>query len=241
MLSFIYYLYTFTICTIVLLLSALALLVTFPFDRRRVIVHELSRFLVKTFFAVPPHWKYSVEGTENIDPAKAYVIIINHSAMIDIPAFYFVPLQFRWVSKDAVFLFPFFGQFLLLHGDIAIKRGHASEAMRKVIMKGCKWLKRGVCVCIFPEGTRSKDGEIHRFKSGAFALAKAADVEVLPVVMTGTKTLIRPNYLFNWHNEIKIRILPPVTTDRINDTDQKILAEEVRGQMAAALNEIRAK
>lgn len=241
MLTLIFYIYTFIICTLMLLLSALALLVTFPFDKRRYVVHELSRFLVRIFYAVPPHWKHSVEGAENAEPGKAYVIIINHRSMVDIPAFYFAPLQFRWVSKDTVFWFPFFGQFLLLHGDIAIKRGHASEAMRKVINKGCKWLRRGVCVCIFPEGTRSKDGEIHRFKAGAFALAKEAGVEILPVVMDGTNTMFKKQLLFNWHNEIKIKILPPVSTQRLNTVDQKVLAEEVREQMAAALNELRSK
>lgn len=239
MLSLIYYVYTFAICTLMLVLSALALLVTFPFDKRRFVVHELSRMLVKMFYAPPPRWKQRVEGVENIDPAKSYVIVMNHQSMVDIPAFYFAPLQFRWVSKKSVFWFPFFGQFLFLHGDIAIERGRASEAMRKVVHKGRKWLGKGVSVVIFPEGTRSKDGEIHRFKAGAFALAKEAGVEMLPIVMDGSTTLIRPNFLFNWHNELKIRILPPVSTERINTTDQKELAEEVREQMREALKAIR--
>ena len=239
MLTFLFYIYTFVICTVMLLLSALALLVTFPFDRQRKVVHELSRLLVKMFYAVPPRWQQRVEGVENIDPSKAYVVVMNHQSMVDIPAFYHVPLQFRWVSKRSVFWFPFFGQFLFLHGDIAIERGRASDAMRKVITKGCKWLRRGVCVVIFPEGTRSKDGEIHRFKSGAFALAKEAGTEILPIVMDGSKSMLCNGIFFNWHNKLTIKILPPVTTEHIAGTDQKTLAEEVRGRMAEALREIR--
>ena len=68
--------------------------------------------------------------------------------------------------------------------------------------------------CHFPEGTRSKDGEIHRFKAGAFTLAKEAGVEILPVVLDGTKSLIRRNLLFNWGNRITLRILPPVPVER---------------------------
>lgn len=239
MLSLIFYIYTIGICTIMLIISALALVVTFPFDKKRKIVHELSRLLVNMFYIVPPRWKRHVEGTQNLDPNKSYVIVINHRSMTDIMALYFVKLQFRWVSKREVFRIPFFGQFLVLHGDIAIERGNGAEAMRKVIANGRKWLDRGVSVAIFPEGTRSKDGEIHRFKSGAFALAKEAGADILPVVMEGTNSMVRKNRLFNWKNTIKIKILPPVTAEYVAKTDQKVLADEVRNQMVAALNHLR--
>lgn len=149
-----------------LVLSAVALLLTWPFDKSRRIVHELSRILVRIFYAVPPLWKFRVTGREYIDRRKPYVIVVNHQAGLDIPTLYFVPLNFRWVSKREVFKVPFFGQFLLLHGDICINRGHATAAMEKVIRDGKLWLSRGASVAIFPEGTRSHDGEIYRFKAG---------------------------------------------------------------------------
>lgn len=241
MLSIVFYIYTAVICTLMLVVSALVLLVTFPFDRRRYLVHELSRLLTNMFFAVPPFWKRDVRGLENVDRDKAYVIVINHTSMTDIMALYFVPLQFRWVSKREVFRIPFFGQFLVLHGDIAIERGNGSEAMHKVILKGREWLGRGVSVSIFPEGTRSRDGEIHRFKAGAFALAREAGAEILPVVMCGTNTMVRSNRMFNWRNTIKVKILPPVTAEHVARTDQKVLADEVRESMVAALNELRSE
>lgn len=237
MISIIFYIYTVAICTVMLIVSAVALLITLPFDKPRRVVHELSRALVHMFFCVPPMWRRKVVGMENLDPEKAYVIVINHQAMTDIMALYFLPLNFRWVSKREVFRIPFFGQFLVLHGDIAIERGKGAEAMHKVLEDGRKWIGRGVSVAMFPEGTRSKDGEIHRFKAGAFALAKEADVEILPVVMTGTNTLVRPNKLFNWRNEIVLKVLPPV---RVGD-DDKATAEAVRESMIEALNEIRSK
>ena len=239
MLSIVFYIYTIVICTLMLIVSAVALVLTYPFDKQRRVVHELSRLLVNMFYVVPPYWKRQVEGLENIEAGKSYVIVINHRSMTDIMALYFVPLQFRWVSKREVFRIPFFGQFLVLHGDIAIERGNGAEAMRKVMKNGCKWLRRGVSVSIFPEGTRSKDGEIHRFKAGAFALAKEAGVEILPVVMEGTNSMVRPNRLFRWKNTIKIKILPPVTAGHVAATDQKVLAEEVHEKMVAALTELR--
>ena len=142
MLSVLFYLFLFVICTFFLVLSAVALLLTWPFDKSRRIVHELSRILVRIFYAVPPLWKFRVTGREYIDRRKPYVIVVNHQAGLDIPTLYFVPLNFRWVSKREVFKVPFFGQFLLLHGDICINRGHATAAMEKVIRDGKLWLSR---------------------------------------------------------------------------------------------------
>ena len=174
MLSALYYLLLVLLCTLFMILSALALVVCYPFDRGRRTVHELSRILVRIFFFLPPFWRQRVIGRELIDRKKSYVIVINHNTVIDIPALYYIPLNFRWVSKREVFKTPFFGQFLLLHGDICIDRGHAAEALEQLVRDGKKWISRGASVAIFPEGTRSKDGEIHRFKAGAFTLAKEA-------------------------------------------------------------------
>lgn len=239
MLSLLYYLFLIGLCTSFLILSAVALVLTWPFQRSRRIVHELSRALVRIFFFIPPLWRHRVIGREYIDPHKPYVIVINHRAMTDIPTLYFLPLNFRWVSKREVFKLPFFGQFLSIHGDICINRGRATEAMEQLIHKGKMWLGRGVSIAIFPEGTRSKDGEIHRFKAGAFTLAHEAGVEVLPVVMEGTTSIIRPNRMFNWRNRITIRILPPVSPAHITEIGIKEAANEIHDQMVDALNEIR--
>ena len=138
-----------------------------------------------------------------------------------------------------VFKVPFFGQFLLLHGDICINRGHATAAMEKVIRDGKLWLSRGASVAIFPEGTRSHDGEIHRFKAGAFTLAREAGVEILPVVLDGTTTMIGRNGMFNWRNKLTVSILPPVSAERVAAADPKELMEQVRASMCVRLAEIR--
>ncbi|HJA99474.1 MAG TPA: 1-acyl-sn-glycerol-3-phosphate acyltransferase [Candidatus Alistipes avicola] len=239
MLSVLYYIFLVAICTMFLVLSALALLLTFPFDRARRTVHELSRMLVRIFYAIPPLWSHRVIGLEHIDRSKSYVIVPNHQTMIDIPSLYFVPLNFRWVSKREVFKIPFFGQFLWLHGDICIDRGRATAAMEKVLHDGKKWLSRGASVAIFPEGTRSHDGQIHRFKAGAFTLAREAGVEILPVVMDGTTRVIRSNGLFNWRNRLTICVLPPMSVERVKSADTKELMTEVHDAMCEALVRIK--
>ena len=241
MFTLLFGIYTFVICTVMLLLSVVAFVLTVPFDKQRKVVHELSRALVYMFVMVPPMWKRRVEGLEHIEKDKPYVIVINHQSMVDIMMFYLVPMTFRWVSKREVYRIPFIGRFLLLHGDITIDRKQGSKAMRKVMEKGQMWLGRGVSVSMFPEGTRSKDGEIHRFKAGAFALAKEAGVGILPVVMDGSSTMFKPSMMVNWRNEFVIRVLPPVTAEEVAQTDQSELMEQVRERMVDALAEIREK
>ena len=239
MLSALYYLILIALCTVFLVVSAVALVVCWPFDRARRVVHELSRVLVRIFFFVPPFWRLQVIGREWADPTKSYVIVLNHNTVVDIPALYLLPLNFRWVSKREVFRVPFFGQFLVLHGDICIDRGRAAEARDQMVGKGCEWIRRGASVAVFPEGTRSKDGEIHRFKTGAFTLAKEAGVGVLPVVLDGTATLIRRNLAFDWRHRITLRVLPPVPPATVAATEVHELAQQVHDSMAEALREVR--
>ena len=223
MISAVYYIFLVFLCTFFMVLSAVALVVCYPFDKGRRVVHELSRILVRIY------------------RKKSYVIVLNHNTVIDIPTLYYIPLNFRWVSKREVFKTPFFGQYLVLHGDICINRGRASEALEQMVRDGKLWISRGASVAVFPEGTRSKDGEIHRFKAGAFTLAKEAGVEILPVVLDGTKTLIKKNALFNWGNRITIRVLPPVSAGRVAAAETHELMQEVHDAMCAALAEIRNK
>ncbi len=241
MLSFLYYLFLVGLCTVGMILSAAALVLLFPWDRARRTVHEISRVMVHVFFGIPPLWRVRVEGLEHVDRSKAYVIVLNHQAMTDIPTLYKVPLNFRWVSKREVFRIPFFGQFLRLHGDICIDRGHARQAMEQLLCKGRMWIGRGVSVAIFPEGTRSKDGQIHHFKAGAFELAREAGVELLPVVMDGTAQLVKKNRLFKWRHTIVLNVMKPVSAEHIAATDLKELMAEVHDAMAGRLTQIRKK
>lgn len=239
MLSLLYFVFLVFLCTFFMLLSAVALVVCYPFDRGRRVVHELSRILVRIFFAIPPFWRQRVEGLDHVDRRGRYIIVLNHNTVIDIPALYYLPLNFRWVSKREVYKVPFFGQFLFLHGDICINRGQASKAKEQMLREGRKWLSRGVSVAVFPEGTRSKDGEIHRFKSGAFVLAKECGVSVLPVVLDGTKSLIGGKGLFNWGNRITLRVLAPVPASEIAASDPHEVMVRVQERMSEALRDIR--
>ena len=238
MLTLIFAIYTLAILTIFTTLSFVALIVCYPFDKRRRVVHELSRWLCFSWWYAPFTWRRRIEGLENVDKNKPYVIVINHNSMVDIISLYFVRLNFRWVSKQEVFRIPFIGPMLWMHGDIAIQRGRATEAMKKVINDGKMWLGRGVSVAIFPEGTRSKTGEIQRFKGGAFVLAKEAGVEILPVVMDGTTKVMKKGF-FNWKHLLTVKVLAPIPAEKVAATEPSEMAQMVQAMMTETLAEIR--
>ena len=240
MFTLLFAIYTVIVLAVFTAISFVALIVCYPFDKRRRVVHELSRMMCYSWWYVPLTWRRNISGLENVDKDKPYVICINHNSMVDIISLYFVPLNFRWVSKREVFRMPFIGQLLWMHGDIAIQRGRATESMKRVINDGKMWLNRGVSVAIFPEGTRSKDGEIQRFKGGAFALAKEAGVAILPVVMDGTTKIMRPkSFLFNWKHLLTIKVLPAIPAEKVVATDTGELTREVQEMMTEALAEIK--
>ena len=240
MLTILYYLVCLVAATVLFVTSFIALVVCYPFDKKRVVVHTLSKWITDVVFGLPIFMKREVIGLENIDPRKAYVMVLNHNSMVDILSIYNLPLIFKWVSKKEVYRIPIVGQLLFAHGDIVINRASAKEAMQLVHTRGLEWLKKGACVSIFPEGTRSKDGEIHNFKAGAFVLAKDAGVPILPIVLDGTNTMVRNGWLMNWRNKITIRILPPVSAEDVVNRDIKDVMTEVRDNMVATLADIRA-
>lgn len=241
MLTILYYLVVLVAATVLFIASFIALVVCYPFDKKRVVVHTLSKWITDVVFGLPPFMKREVIGLENIDPHKVYVMVLNHNSMVDILSIYNLPLVFKWVSKREVYRIPIVGQLLFAHGDIVINRASTKEAMRLVHERGMEWLKRGASVSIFPEGTRSKDGEIHNFKAGAFILAKDAGVPILPIVLDGTKSMVRKGWLMNWRNKITIRVLPPISAEDVQRRDVKDVMAEVRDTMVGTLAEIRSR
>jgi 1-acyl-sn-glycerol-3-phosphate acyltransferase len=239
MLTLLYYIVAVILCFGLYLLSWLAFFLCYPFDKRRVVVHRISKWITDVVFGLPPHMGRDVLGVENIDKNQAYVIVINHMSMMDIMSLYPIPLVFKWVSKREVYRIPMVGRLLFMHGDIVINRSNPKEAMQFVHTQGLKWLKKGASVSIFPEGTRSKDGEIHNFKAGAFILAKDAGVPILPVVVEGTNTM-RKGIWMNWRNRVTIKVLPPVSAEEVAERSIKEVMADVHDSMVNALAEVRA-
>ena len=241
MLSIIYYIVVAAAWLVLYLLSFVAFVLCYPFDKKRAVVHKLSEWLTDIVFIFAPGMRREVIGVENIDPKQAYVVVLNHQSMVDILSIYNLPLIFKWVSKKEVYRIPLVGRLLLMHGDIVINRASAKEAMQLVHTRGMEWLKKGASVSNFPEGTRSNDGEIHNFKAGAFILAKDAGVPILPIVLDGTSTLVRKGWMINWKNVITIKVLPPIPAEEVASRDIKDVMAQVKEDMVNTLAQIRAE
>ena len=239
MLSILFYIFVLAWSLMIYVMTFIALLLCYPFDKKRFVVHKLSKWLTDAFFGFGLVMKRKVEGIENLDPKGTYVMVLNHNSMVDILSIYNLPLVFKWVSKREVYRIPIVGRLLLAHGDIVINRASTKEAMQLVHTRGKQWLAKGASVAIFPEGTRSKDSEIHNFKAGAFILAKDAEVPILPIVLDGTDRVVRKGFFMNWSNRITIKILPPVSKQDVVERPVKEVMAEVHDNMVNALAEIR--
>lgn len=196
--------------------------------------HRVSQLWARTLARLLPFWEIHVTGLERIKRGKPYVVVSNHQSMLDILVLLArLPLHFKFIAKKELFWIPFFGWHLALAGYICLKRGDP-ESGRACLAKASEWIRRGVSVIFFPEGTRSPDGLIHEFKPGAFKLALEEKADFLPLVVAGTREAI-PKY--SWRIERRaplfLKVLAPVPTKgkRVEDLDtvrQKIREDIMR-------------
>lgn len=173
--------------------------------------HGVSRFWARMISAVLPFWDIQVRGLDKIRPGRTYIVVSNHQSLLDILVVVLsLPFHFKFIAKRELFWIPFFGWHLFLAGYIPLKRGDA-ESGRRCLEKARSWLVRGVSVLFFPEGTRSPDGRIHEFKAGAFKLAQETGVEILPLVIQGTREAIpKHSWVVEKKAVIHLKVLDPV-------------------------------
>lgn len=157
-----------------------------------------------------PFWSITVTGREKFQSNRPYVIVSNHLSTIDVLAASMLFVPFKWVSKIENFKIPFIGWTMYLNNYVAIKRGGISSI--KAMMKQSKvHLTNGSSIFIFPEGSRSANGQLTSFKTGAFKLAKEMDVAIMPVVLRGTDKAVPKHSLhFKGRHKIAIEVLDPI-------------------------------
>ncbi len=124
-------------------------------------------------------WRVKWEGKENIENGKTYLLTSNHQSTLDIVVLYGLFKHFKWVAKDLMFKMPFVGWNMILNNYIPVSRTDPKSQF-KMMKKSEDTLRSGSSIMIFPEGTRSPDGNIGRFKRGAFILAEKTDTPVIP-------------------------------------------------------------
>jgi 1-acyl-sn-glycerol-3-phosphate acyltransferase len=179
-----------------------------------------------------PAWKVSITGRERIDPKKTYVIVSNHQSQLDILVSFGLFYPFKWVSKAEIFRVPFIGWNMSLNGYIRIKRGD-KQSIRKMIGACEKAIAKGSSVFFFPEGTRSKTGQLGSFKLGAFTLAHKMKVPILAIAISGTKDAL-PKYSMNFHgsHNIHVKVIDEIPYNAFANLSSDEAAKMVRACIA---------
>ena len=225
-----------TFLTVILWLAMLFfVIVLYPFDKFRKVAHAQCYWWSDILVNFNPICKISVSGLENIDKKKAYVMVANHQSLADIIVLYQLKTQFKWVAKESLFRVPVLGWCMSLAKHIKLERGEFSS-IKKVYREAAEWLRKGMSVLFFPEGTRSETGEIGEFQNGAFKLAIREKKPVLPILVTGTRDLIpKGGSQFSTKTICAVRVFPPVETSGFGPGDFDKLKDDIRSKLAAGL------
>ncbi len=202
-------------------------LFTFWWDRRLWVLHRYSIYWALFYLYINPFWKVELKGRENLKKGKVYVIISNHQSAYDIVLLYRLMTHFKWVAKKELFSVPVIGWNLMLNRHVKLDRKSVKSAL-KMIQDSMNHLRTGSSMLIFPEGTRSEDGQIKRFKDGAFMLAKKAGVPILPVVINGSFELLKKDGTVKLKQKLTLQILPEISVEAMNPKEPGELAKEIQ-------------
>ncbi len=200
------------------------------FDRRGRWQHGCARvwswLILKT-----SRIRVSIEGLEHVDPQQTSIYCANHQSAMDIPIlFVHLPVQFRFVAKRALFNMPFMGWHLRRSGHIPVVRERPREAVKSFEQAAAK-IREGTPVILFPEGRRSRNGQIGPFKAGSFYLAILSGAPIVPITFNGTRAVLKPDTYHVRAGDVRMIVHPPIPTEGLTLDDVDALSERIRNQI----------
>ncbi|MCP4717361.1 MAG: 1-acyl-sn-glycerol-3-phosphate acyltransferase [Deltaproteobacteria bacterium] len=215
----------------------LVLGLTFFFDKKRRFLHYQCFWWSDAIIRGNPLWKVDVHGLEHIDKKQTYVIVANHQSIADIIILYQTRMQFKWIAKDSLFCLPFLGWCMLLSKHIKLVRGRQASILH-VYRQAVTWLENDMSIMFFPEGSRSKTGELAKFHSGAFKLAIKKGVAVLPIAIRGTANAMpKGKMILSPDARLSITVLPAIETAPFQPRDFTRLKDTARTMIEQALQQ----
>lgn len=219
--------------------QAVLFILTAPFDRRRVIMHYHSGLWCRLALALSPLWKIEFTGKEYLDRKIPHVVIMNHQSLIDILIAFVLFYPVKMIGKKVLAFVPIVGWNLFLSGHLMVDRKNMKSQFQ-AIRKLESLIARGDSILVFPEGTRSRDGEIGEYKKGAFKSATSTGTPLLPVVIDGPYQILpKKGFIVNRKHKISIHVLPPIpVTQGEKPGDLALRSHKI---MADELAEIRKK
>ena len=217
---------------VTIVLGFIVILISF-FSKTGNLPHLIARIWARSILFVSGV-NVSVNGRAHINTHASYIFMANHQSNFDIPVLLgYLPVQFRWVAKAELFKIPLFGRSMKGCGYISIDRFNRESAIES-LNRAAKEIRNGASVVIFPEGTRSVDGRIKAFKKGGFVLSVDAGVPILPIVIHGTRLIMPKKSLSIKPGQVRMDILPAVSTQAYSRESKEDLMDVIREMMCEA-------
>ena len=210
-------------------------IVGWPFDRWNYIGGRLFRIAGALAGRLTPRWHFSVRGALPANPRLPYVVVSNHESVADILLICLLPWEMKWLGKRELMWIPIVGWLMWGARDVGVKRGRSTSA--KLAMAACaERLAAHVSVLIFPEGTRTRTGDLLPFKDGAFRLAIEAGVPILPLAIHGTRNAVVPN---DWRINPTTAVVEVLEPEPSAGLEVDELKRRVRAKIETARNRLR--
>ena len=214
--------------TLTVLMTPLAMAI----DKRRNLLHKIASAWARSIAKCNPWWTFEVVGLENLPPdGMPVVYVANHQSQADILTVFLLNRQFRWLAKDSLFKIPFLGWAMSAAGYVSVKRGDKRSHIA-CFRKSREHLENGTSMLFFPEGTRSRDGSLQTFKSGAFRLAHDMNCPIVPITLEGANELLPKGSIVPAVATVRMTIHPLIPSTGITEDE---LMSSARASIASAL------
>jgi len=202
-----------------LVLVTILFVITYPFDRYRKIPNRVLKLLAWLVIKPIPTWCVEIRGADYGKIHQPTIVVANHQSFLDIPLLYLLPWRMKWVTKKNLLRIPVLGWLTAMTGHIPIDRKsmQSFRAMEVLVQP----IQAGIPGMIFPEGTRTTDGSMKKYKKGAFVLAKKYNFRVLPVVLEGGyEAMPSGSWKFNFKKTFVISVLEPLDPAEFEDSNK---------------------
>lgn len=218
------------------LVSSAAIIVLSPFVNPSTLSRVIGANWARIVALVIP-MKVNVIGRDFIDPDQSYVVVSNHQSNIDIIVLYgFLGIDFRWVMKQELRSVMGLGAACATLGHIYIDRSNHEAAVGS-INEARERITGGTSVIFFPEGTRSEDGRLKRFKKGAFRFAIDTGLPILPITVDGACDVLPARRFDLRPGRARLVIHEPIAMDDLVAADVPVLSNRVKEIIGSALSE----
>lgn len=180
--------------------------------------------------------KITGADSHTVDNSRPRVYAVTHASALDIPILYvYLPFQFRIIFKSELLGYPFIGWHLKRSGQVCINQQNPAASIGAV-KSALRTLRQGMPLVIFPEGGRTRDGQIQPFLPGAFFLAIKAQADIVPIALVGTFELLPMNTYHIKCQPLEMRIGKVISTTGLTVRDTDAVSAEVKAAIEALHN-----